>query len=173
MKKLLLAVAVAATVLLSSTVMAKESTEVDSESGWFVGASIGSIESESVDEIESYGFSVDNTYKVMYGYHFNEYLALEQAWNNFGNLSGYGQKITTKGLTTEVVVSLPINSVFKPFFKAGLNSWFVESDYFSDSGSDLIYGAGITVSLGNFDLTLEHQSSDGLGFTSTGVKYNF
>lgn len=173
MKKLSMVLAALAFSLSSLAVSAEESTAIESTSGWFVGASFGSVGGGDIDEIESHGVSVGNSAKVMYGYHFNEYFALEQAWNNFGTWSIYGEEITNTGLTTELVVTFPMNEVFKPFVKAGLGNWFVDSAYYSESGSDFTYGAGVTLALGKFGLTLEHQVMSGLGLTSVGVKYNF
>lgn len=170
MKKLLIAAAFLSISLTSVSALAEES-----KSGWFIGASLGSASGSDIDEIKRAGASVGNSFKVMYGYRANEYVALEQAWTNFGTVS-YGmfdEKVKTTGVTTELVVSLPGSDVLKPFVKVGVARWFLDSDNFSDSGTDLMYGAGITVEHGKVGLTLEHQIIDGAGMTSLGVKYYF
>ena len=82
MKKLLVAAAFLSISLTSVVASAEEQV-----SGWFIGASFGSASGGAVDELKSIGGSISRSEKVMYGYHFNEYVAIEQAWNNFGTIS--------------------------------------------------------------------------------------
>lgn len=176
MKKLSIITGITALALSLSTAVIAEEVEVEQPktSGWFIGASVGKISGDGIDEIKGFGASVGGSSKVMYGYRYNEYFALEQAWNNFGTIKVVGETITNVGLTTEVVLTFPVNDTVKPFIKAGLVSWSLESDYYSESGNDLIYGVGLTVALGKFGLTVEHQISDGdAAWTSFGVKYHF
>ena len=105
------------------------------DGGWFVSAGVGSAElSEDFD-----GFSLDTNstaWRLTGGYQFNDYLALEGGYQNFGRfdqdfvIAGEPVAVSLKadGFTLGGRANLPIGDRFGLFARAGAYFWDGDGD---------------------------------------------
>jgi len=78
------------------------------------------------------------------GFHLNEVLSIEAAYNDFGKAEKAGLKAEASALSLGMVGKLPIKTDFTLFGKVGLAAWDVDVSpgSFSDSGTDVYFGIG-------------------------------
>jgi OOP family OmpA-OmpF porin len=129
------------------------------DKGLFVAASVGSAElSESFD-----GFDVDadsTAYRFTVGWRFNDYLAIDGGYQNFGRFdqtfddAGTPVDISLKadGFTLGVIGSLPISDRFSLFARGGAFFWDGDADInnvsvASPEDTNFYFGAGARLAL--------------------------
>jgi len=189
-KRLVLVVAIVAMVAASPAV-ARE------KNGFYIGGSIGQSELkvEGGDpDIGAIEFKEDDMgYKLFVGYRFWKFFALEGGYVDFGNPdttfeTGLGDLFTEIELTgwdASAVGNLPLGIV-DLFAKVGYFWWDAdiraaldgEGDSDSESGSDLTYGIGVAVWLGQIAIRGEVEwfdvaDADNVWMYSVGVAYTF
>ncbi len=166
--------------LASSTVLAEVQT------GFYVGAGVGTatIELDEDADLDGFKFDSDDTaFKVFGGYNINPYFAVEAAYFDGGKpeetlISFPGVKGTlevgTTGLIASAIGRLPLGDVFSVHGKLGFASYkakikgrvngnVVAEDEASDE--DVAYGIGAALNVGpSFELRAEYEGialSDG------------
>ncbi len=128
--------------------------------GFYVGASIG--QAELSDDFD--GLVVDDNstaYRVVAGWSFNDYFALEGGYHNFGDFEqvfdNFGipatASLSADGFTLGAVGSIPVTDRFSLMGRAGWYFWDGDAEINNVSqatpeDSNLYLGAGIT-----FDVT--------------------
>ena len=132
--------------------------------GFYVGASIGQAElSEDFD-----GFAVDEdstAYRVVAGWSFNDYFALEGGYHNFGDFEqefdDLGTPVTVSlsadGFTLGAVGTVPLTDRFSLMGRAGWYFWDGDAEInnvteATPEDTNLYLGAGVT-----FDITERFQ----------------
>ena len=167
------------------------------KNGFYLGGSIGQSELKveggdpDIGDIE---FKEGDTgYQLVVGYRFWTWFALEGGYVDFGNPdttfeTGLGDLFTEIELTgwdASAVGNLPLGIV-DLFAKVGYFWWDADiraalgdqSDVDSDSGSDLTYGIGVAVWLGQIAIRGEVEwfdvaDADNVWMYSVGVSYTF
>ncbi len=116
--------------------------------GFYIGAGI------SQSFIDKNGFDEDDTSgKVFGGYSFNDYLAIEGAYYDFGDISDGNNSAEIDGISLAVVGKLPVSNRFTLFGKVGGHDWdadttgAVSGQISSDSDTDAFYGLGVEYSI--------------------------
>ena len=128
----------------------------DNESGLYVGAGVGRFNVE-IDDVEDVTDAIgsfdadDTTFKAFAGWRFNPYLGVELDYIDLGNPEDFidGRRVSAdvNGFAPYLVGTLPIGPV-ELFAKAGYLFYDVkvdvdDLDIEDDSNEDLVYGAGI------------------------------
>jgi OmpA-OmpF porin, OOP family len=143
------------------------------DTGLFVAASVGSAElNETFD-----GFDVDassTAYRLSAGWRFNDYLALEAGYHNFGRFdqehdaAGLPAEISLKadGFTLGGVGNLPLNHRWALFARFGAFFWDGDADInnvtrATPEDTNMYLGAGARLAL-----------SDRFSLTADGSHYN-
>jgi hypothetical protein len=134
------------------------------KNGFYVGGSFGytTLKINDLDlDLDRFDYSADDTsYKIILGYRFMGFLAVEGSYVSFGNLSDSfnteGEPITIetdlKGYDAFAVGMLPLG-IADIFAKFGFASWDADIraavgdivDLSSESGTDMVYGIGAQV----------------------------
>jgi hypothetical protein len=188
-----------AAVALAMTVMAAAlaASPAGAESGLYLGASVGqtTLEIDEVDlDLGSFDFEADDTaYKVVVGYRLLGFFAVEGSYIDFGSLSDQVDTIEgTASLEAELTAfdavamgMLPLG-IADLFVKAGVVAWEADfssalgelSEHESDSGTDLVYGAGAQVRFKSLAVRAEVEffdvsDADNLYLISVGATYTF
>ena len=132
----------------------------DNESGLYVGAGAGRFNVE-IDDVEDVTDTIgsfdadDTTFKAFAGWRFNPYLGVELDYIDLGNpedvIDGRRVSADVNGFAPYLVGTLPIGPV-ELFAKAGYLFYDVkvdvdDLDIQDDSNEDLVYGAGIGVTM--------------------------
>jgi OmpA-OmpF porin, OOP family len=102
----------------------------------YVGVNAGSAKIDSPD------FDSSSSFALLGGYTFNENVAAEIAYSNFGSESGLGITSKSSAVSISGVGSFPFNEQFSLFGKLGFASTTLDVAGVSDSKSDLTYGFG-------------------------------
>lgn len=146
--------------------------------GLYLGAGVGQFDFEvdSLSDIGDLDFEGDDTsLKAFAGWRFNKFLAVELAYVDFGtpsdSIQGVDVDVDLTGFAPYVVATLPLPLLPIEFFaKVGYYFYDVEATVrdatagtvrVDDSDEDLVYGAGIGLSL--FDkiaIRLEYEQVD-------------
>lgn len=177
--------------LLAVSLLALSGTAyAGSDSGVYVGASVGSAQLNYQEDDPDFGdidFDDDDTaYKIFAGYNFGLIplvdLAVEGAYVDFGNFSGDvggvgGNDLDVTGWTGAGLVGFKLGPV-GIFGKAGAIKWDSDSDVFGgDDGTDPLYGAGARITLFSFQVRAEYERYDldnvDIDYFSVGAAYTF
>ena len=173
---LLLALVLAA--LLASPAFASKKSALKS----YFGVAVSS-DSTDYKNPDFFSGDVDDStgYSIWAGYPILPYLAAEVGYTKIGDADfdglwqGFDDQGTIKadGIRVSVLGAIPIGNRFSVFGRVGMYAWNVdESEVFdgvpesySESGTDLIYGAGFQVMLTEklLDLRAEWVRSEGVG----------
>lgn len=152
------------TLVICAVVVILAAGPAAAKNGFYVGGSVGQASLTINDfeiDLESFDYKADTTsYKVIVGYRFMGFFALEGSYIDFGtfkdsvDIAGGPANIETnlKGFDAFAMGMLPLG-IADIFAKVGLVSW--DSDVQaaigsivelgSDSGTDLVYGLGVQV----------------------------
>jgi hypothetical protein len=172
-------------------------TPAAAKNGIYIGGSVGrtSLSIDGLDlDLDEFDFSDSGTsYKVLAGYRFMGFLAVEASYVSFGTLSesfGSGDdqvrfETDLSGYDACAVGLLPISMV-DVFAKAGLVSWDADiraaygdiAELDTDSGTDLVYGVGAQVRFGGLAVRGEIEyfdiaDADSLYLVSVGASFTF
>jgi hypothetical protein len=84
------------------------------------------------------------------GYHLNEVLAVEAAYNNFGKAEKSGTKEEASAFSLGMLGKLPIKTELTLFGRVGLSAWNndISPGSVSDSGTDVFFGIGADYAIG-------------------------
>jgi hypothetical protein len=138
----------------------------ENDSGFYVGGGVGQFNVQ-IDDVDDTDEAIerldddDTSWKLFAGYRFNPYISLEAAYIDFGGPSDTFEasgssgdyQVELSGFAPYVIGTLPLGPV-ELFAKVGYYFYDVDvtadlddlgGDVFSssDSGEDLLYGAGI------------------------------
>jgi hypothetical protein len=137
---------------------------VSAKNGFYLGASLGQA-SLKIDDLEldldTFDYKDDTTsYKIIAGYRFMGFLAVEGSYVDFGSFAdgtqGGGDPVSLetklKGFDAFAVGMLPLG-IADLFLKVGVVSWDADitraigeiTSFGSDSGTDMVYGLGAQV----------------------------
>jgi hypothetical protein len=134
------------------------------KNGFYIGGSFGQTSLKINDlalDLDSFDFSAsDTSYKIIFGYRFMGFLAVEGSYVDFGSLSDSGSsggepvdvRADLTGYDAFAMGMLPLG-IADLFAKVGMVSWDADIrsaygsivSYGSDSGTDLVYGLGAQV----------------------------
>lgn len=190
MKRVVLLVAIV-TMVVAAPAAARD------KNGFYLGGSIGQSEIKvkggDVDIGQIEFKEGDTGYKLFAGYRFFNFLAVEGSYIDFGDpdttfdtpLGDLYTEIGVTGWDVAAVGSLPLG-IFDLFAKVGYFWWDADvraalegdSDSDSDSGSDLTYGIGAAVWLGQIAIRAEIEWFDvaeaqDVYMYSLGLSYTF
>lgn len=142
------------------------------ESGIYIGGSIGSADVEYKDSDSNGNIEFDDSdagYKAFVGYNLGLVpfldIAAEVAYVDFGSSDGEinnltGNSLDTTGWTASGLVGVDVGPI-GIFGKVGYFAWDVDIDTqsgsYSDSGSDPAYGVGAKIQLGPVALRAEYE----------------
>ena len=172
------------TFLLSVVILFSTSVMAGSESGLYLGGSIGQATiTAKGDTPSSPEFNEkDAGYKIFLGYNFGIIplidLAVEGSYVDFGKPSGNNVEIDLVGWDAFGLAALTFGP-FSVFGKMGVLSWDSKSNVYNDeSGSDPAYGLGAKFILGSIALRAEYEyfdvnELDDLYMVSAGLSYTF
>jgi hypothetical protein len=188
---------VAVAMAVAMAMAALTASPAGAESGLYLGASVGrtTLAIDDVDlDLESFDFEADDTaYKVIVGYRLLGFLAVEGSYIDFGSLSDSIDTIEgTASLEAELtgfdavaMGMLPLG-IADLFVKAGVVVWDADlrsalgelSVEESDSGTDLVYGAGAQVRFKGLAVRAEIEffdvaDADNLYLITVGATYTF
>ncbi len=165
-----------------------------SDSGVYIGGSVGTAEVDYSDEDPDFGnFDIDfndddNAYKVFAGYNFGLVpflnLSVEASYIDFGKyedeIANVKGKVELDAVTLTGLVGFNLGPV-GVFGKAGVANW--DGDFkstvgdASESGTDPVYGIGAKVQLGSFAVRAEYEMFDlddfEVDYYSIGASYTF
>ncbi|GGO78192.1 hypothetical protein GCM10011348_09520 [Marinobacterium nitratireducens] len=127
------------------------------EEGLVVTPSIGKIDDS------------DKSYRIYFGYAFNDYVAVEGAFTNMGKPSAdfevgpfsEGVSFETEGYELSLVGTIPLNYGFGIYGRVGAFNWETDIEYLDQhevaDGTDVVYGLGLTYALNaNWDVRAEY-----------------
>lgn len=152
----------------------------------YVGASAGQMSLEASDS--SFDFSNDATAYKIYGGWGMKFFGIEASYVDLGSPSdsdgGVDVEVDTTAYDAFVKGNLPIGKHFEIFGKAGIVYWNADTNVSgsgseSDSGNDMVYGAGVAFKFGEhlavrgeyerFDIS----EVDSLYMASVGADFRF
>jgi hypothetical protein len=148
----------------------------DNERGLYAGAGVGvfSLQADTVQDISAIAAefdSDDTSFKVFAGWRFLPYLAAEVAYIDFGgpdeDVGGANLKAEIDGVAPYLIATLPLGPL-ELYARGGylfydLKVELNDQEIGSASGSDedLIYGAGLGITLfGRLNANLEYEKLD-------------
>lgn len=169
-------------IILSALLLATSLAKADIYVGMFVGNTEYPQHNDQV-----------NSFELSAGYRFNNYLAAEFSWLDFGETGVRGSRSTYNyfaidGTGLAILTFLPLSDDFDVFWKLGLYSWEIESSSITakaqfrsksqGTDTDLLVGAGLTWNLSdNFALRGQYQEldvqGDNISNVSIGATYSF
>ncbi len=143
-------------------------SQAQDDAGFYLGAGVGSAKEEFT------GFSDEDTaFKILAGWSFNKYLAVELEYVDGGtqedSVDGLEAAISSDGAIAALLARWPVNGAFAPYVKAGYAFYDtsikvtdgVNAASESSSDSDPVCGGGLEFSFGkNFRLRAEFEKVD-------------
>jgi OmpA-OmpF porin, OOP family len=182
--RLAIALAVAAPLAISGTAFAQDA---EVEPGFYLGAGITQsrwhADNFDVDDLDD----EDNSWKVLGGYRFNPYFAVEGNYIDFGEArapltpASEAFDAEAKGFALYGVGLIPLSN-FDLYAKAGAARIDGEGRMgavaFEDDDTEFAYGAGVRWRLQNFGIQAEYEKFEtdvvgDLDLISLGVTYSF
>jgi OOP family OmpA-OmpF porin len=160
--------------LAALALTAATTAQADVGPGFYAGVGIGTTE-VSEESIEDFiADDSDNGFKFFGGYTFNEFFAIEAAYFDLGEASGtiedpfFGDidfDAGVSGLSASVVGRIPAGDMFSVFGKVGFAQYDVELEVSldgetgsdSESETDMVYGGGLALSFGAFEVRGEYE----------------
>lgn len=184
-------------VLCVAVVLILAAGPASAKNGFYVGGSFGqtTLKINDIDlDLDGFDYKADTTsYKVIVGYRFMGFLAVEGSYIDFGNLrdsyDGESDPVSIetdlKGFDAVAMGMLPLG-IADIFIKAGFVRWdadiqaligdIIELD--SNSGTDMVFGLGGQVRFKAFAARLELEyfdiaDADSVYLISIGATYTF
>lgn len=126
----------------------------------YIGAAFGR------SDVDVSGYDEAESWQLFGGARFSPYFAVEAAYTDLGQFDLKGASNTyveIDGVEITAVGMLPVSNYVTFFGEAGLFAWNLDatlfgSDFGSDDGTDLTYGAGVKLRLvESLDLQFEYQ----------------
>lgn len=165
----------------------------DPESHFYAFLNVGSADTDYrtvVDEVTD----DDRAFGLGIGYAFNRYWSVEGGYHDFGEpagfvaqcspdvvciaaniIGGFQEKVSFDGWSVALRGTLPISEKFALFGKLGVVAWDASATHLSDSGEDLVYGAGMVWNVtGPWGVQLAFEELDlDIQTVGLGVIYSF
>lgn len=182
--------AVAVSFLAVFLLMISSTASAGSDSGIYVGASVGSSQLDYDDDLPDVGdvdFDDDDTgYKIFAGYNLGLIplvdLAIEGAYVDFGQFKGEvggarNDELDVTGWTGAGLAGIKLGPVGL-FAKAGFINWDSDADLVGDDdGTDPLYGVGARITLFSFQVRAEYERYDldrfDIDYFSLGAAFTF
>ena len=175
MKKAVL-IAALATTMVTPAAYAEDHSE--NKSGFYTGLGLGRM---TIDFDETnFSDESDTAWKLLAGYNFNEYFALEAAYNDFGSYEQNGVKGDLTGYSVAALAAYPVANNIKVFAKGG---YFEGKDKRTfnntkerETQSGPLLGVGVMYQVGQWDLRAEYERSedkDEFQVTTLSMAYRF
>lgn len=121
----------------------------------------------------------DTAFEIGVGFAFSPYLSIEGSYQDFGKPSGYAgcppdvlcieivpfsrEEVSVDGWSVALRGALPVTDSLSVFGRLGFLSWdaSARSQGLNDSGTDVLYGAGIAADLNDrFGLQLSYEKAE-------------
>ncbi len=123
------------------------------DNGFYLGGAVGGASTEVSEDGLKFDEN-DFAWKIYGGYQFLSFLAVEGAYRNFGSPSttilGSDVKVEPTGFDVSAVAGLPLGPVYA-FGKLSALFWdadvIVDGEKFSDDGTDLGLGIGLSIDI--------------------------
>lgn len=123
------------------------------DNGFYLGGAVGGATTEVSEDGVTFDEN-DFAWKIYGGYQFLSFLAVEAAYRNFGEPSttilGSDVKVEPTGFDVSAVAGLPLGPVYA-FGKVSALFWdadlIVDGEKFSDDGTDLGVGIGLSIDI--------------------------
>jgi hypothetical protein len=149
--------------LLAGPVLAQDG---ENNEGFYLGAGLGEFSSDvdlsTVDDID---LDSDDAQKIFGGWRFNQFVAVNLDYTDFGNSQGaLGVSSDTEGLTPGIIGTIPLGPI-ELFGKVGVMFYDVTVDaggpLVDSSGEDAVLGFGIGATFfERFNITGEYERVD-------------
>ena len=115
---------------------------------WYAGAAVSQayVNESGLDENDTGG-------KIFGGYRFNDYIAAEAEYYDFGDQTDNTNSFSVNGAGLALVGSVPVTDSLSVFAKGGLHSWNLDvsgpiaAQFTDTSSTDPYYGVGIDYSI--------------------------
>jgi OOP family OmpA-OmpF porin len=160
-------------ILIAAIVAVLAPVTTYADSGLVVGASVGSAELS--DDFGGFAVDTDSTaYRITVGWRFNDYLAVEGGYHNFGrfdqtfDVEGTDVDISLKadGFTLGIVGNLPLGDRWSLFARSGAFFWDGDADINNVSAAtpedtNIYFGAGVRLAM-----------TEKLSLTADGSRYD-
>lgn len=119
------------------TVSTPHRTSSNMASNLYLGVQLANANYDKVDDSSA-------AFGVFGGYHLNEIIAVEAAYNDFGTAEGSSSDAEVTAFSLGMLVKVPAKTDLTFFGKVGLSMWDIEASpgSFSDSGNDVYFGVG-------------------------------
>lgn len=159
-----------------------------SDSGLYIGGSIGQSSAEADFDLGESSFKVDdddNGYKIFFGYNFGVLplldLGIEADYRDYGTFGGNNVDTSVDSSELFGIVGLTLGPVGL-FGKIGYSDTSLETGFdnfdINDSESATAYGLGAKINLGAFGIRAEYETLDldvvdDLNMFSIGASYTF
>jgi OOP family OmpA-OmpF porin len=160
--------------LAALALTASMTAQADVAPGFYAGVGLGSTK-VSEESIEAFtADDSDNGFKFFGGYTFNEFFAVEASYFDLGEASGtiedaffgdIGFEAGVSGISAAAVGRIPAGEMFSVFGKVGFAQYDVEvevtldgeSGSDSESETDMVYGGGVGLNFGAFEVRAEYE----------------
>ncbi|HSX52555.1 MAG TPA: outer membrane beta-barrel protein [Cellvibrio sp.] len=162
-----------------------------SESGLYIGGSIGQSSVEDNRDLGDVSFNVDdddNGYKIFFGYNFGVLplldLGIEANYRDYGTFKEGGAEVSLDSAELFGIIGLTLGPVGL-FGKVGYSDTSIDKSFdalddidFNNSDSATAYGVGAKMSFGAFGLRAEYEELDideldDASMVSVGATYTF
>lgn len=135
----------------------------------------------------------DSSFEIGFGYAFNDYLAIEGSYQDFGEPDGFvgcppdvfciaivplsREPVEINGWSAALRGSVPFTDILSGFVRAGFLAWdaSASSPSLNDSGTDFLYGAGLSADFTDrfgLQVSFEQVESD-FETLKVGIRYRF
>lgn len=104
-------------------------------SNFYAGAQLAYASYKEVDDNSA-------AFGLFGGFHLNEVLAVEAAYNDFGEAEKGGVKAEASAFSLGLMGKLPLKTDLTLFGRVGLAAWDIDLSPGSDSGTDVYFGIG-------------------------------
>ncbi|MCP1624033.1 outer membrane beta-barrel protein [Pseudomonas nitroreducens] len=143
--------------LLCALALTAPALAMADDSGLYVGGGVTRL------EIDDRSFDdQDDSYKLYAGYRLNNYLSLEGAVVDFGNMSDGDKHFDGQSLQANVHLGFPIGQRIRLYGIAGVHAWHADKDAAGKSDDvDALYGFGGEMDvIGGLGVRLEQEYLD-------------
>jgi len=148
------------------------------DGGFYAGGSVGAAATEF--DVSGSGFDESDTaWKVYAGFHFLQFFAVEAGYRDFGSPSGGGVSADPTGFDLSALAGLPLGPLYA-YGRVSALAWDDDIrtavDSFSDDGTDLGVGAGLSLDLVKLRVRGEIEyfdARDGLFMYTLGAAWLF
>lgn len=186
---------VMAAVLLCTAVLTPglPARAADFQSHGYLLASFGEADTHFRTSVTDEINGDDDAYELGVGFAFSPYLSIEGSYQDFGKPFGYAgcpidvfciavvpfsrEKVSVDGWSAALRGALPITETLSVFGRLGFLSWdaSASSQGLNDSGTDLLYGAGIAADFNRrFGVQLSYEKADvGIETVKLGARLGF